>query len=277
MPSVSGALKPAQPDTMARRSYLQRIAEPLRAGDPVLFAVPHAGADETRPAAQPSASIAAAPPGRATLRRRATGRDPQHAPVADRATRSAPLPEAAAPADAILSAAPDAATSQPPPAPRELPTQPRPAAEARTTPSAPDHPAATEQQREPAPAARAIATAASPPPSWSVAPTPLTEPPPAGIAAARTSETETSAAAAHPTAAAIVPEPIVAPQPTPASMPSAVASAAPRIHIGTVEVRASAPAPAPAPPAATTPRGAPRGDATPISRGYAWRFGLIQG
>jgi hypothetical protein len=51
---------------------------------------------------------------------------------------------------------------------------------------------------------------------------------------------------------------------------------APRIHIGTVEVRA-APPPAPAPVPQAAPRAAPRGETTPISRGYAWRFGLVQG
>jgi hypothetical protein len=53
-------------------------------------------------------------------------------------------------------------------------------------------------------------------------------------------------------------------------------TAAPRIHIGTVEVRSSAPPPAPVqtPAAAHT---APRTDAAPISRAYAWRFGLVQG
>jgi hypothetical protein len=48
----------------------------------------------------------------------------------------------------------------------------------------------------------------------------------------------------------------------------------PRIHIGTVEVRA-APPPVPVPQAA--PRAASRPEAAPISRGYAWRFGLVQG
>jgi hypothetical protein len=41
-----------------------------------------------------------------------------------------------------------------------------------------------------------------------------------------------------------------------------------------VEVHATAP-PARVPPAAT--RAAPRAEAAPISRGYAWRYGLIQG
>jgi hypothetical protein len=46
-----------------------------------------------------------------------------------------------------------------------------------------------------------------------------------------------------------------------------------RIHIGAVEVRSHTPAPAPraAAPAAR------RADAAPISRGYAWHFGFIQG
>jgi hypothetical protein len=51
------------------------------------------------------------------------------------------------------------------------------------------------------------------------------------------------------------------------------AAAAPRIHIGTVEVRSTAPAPTPTP----AHTAAPRSDAAPIARAYAWRFGLVQG
>jgi hypothetical protein len=54
--------------------------------------------------------------------------------------------------------------------------------------------------------------------------------------------------------------------------PDGSSAASPRIHIGAVEVRSAAPAPAP--PAVRTAR---RADAMPISRGYAWRFGLVQG
>ena len=50
----------------------------------------------------------------------------------------------------------------------------------------------------------------------------------------------------------------------------------PRIHIGTVEVRA-APPPVPVPVPQATPRAASRPEAVPMSRGYAWRFGLVQG
>ena len=46
---------------MARRSYLQRIAEPLPPGQPVLFAVPRPAADAVRPAAAPKTRAAPAP------------------------------------------------------------------------------------------------------------------------------------------------------------------------------------------------------------------------
>jgi len=53
------------------------------------------------------------------------------------------------------------------------------------------------------------------------------------------------------------------------------AAPAPRVHIGTVEVRSAAPM---LPPRATQrAAAAPRTDAAPIARGYAWRFGLVQG
>jgi hypothetical protein len=61
----------------------------------------------------------------------------------------------------------------------------------------------------------------------------------------------------------------------PTAPPASDSAAAPRIHIGTVEVRSTAPPPMRAPqPAAGT---AARPEAAPIARGYAWRFGLVQG
>jgi hypothetical protein len=51
---------------------------------------------------------------------------------------------------------------------------------------------------------------------------------------------------------------------------------APRLYIGTIEVRATAPAPV----VATQPAvhvAPPRTDGGPLSRGYVWRFGLAQG
>ena len=41
----------------AARSYLHRIAEPLRPGDPVLFAMPQASFEEARPPAQPHGAV----------------------------------------------------------------------------------------------------------------------------------------------------------------------------------------------------------------------------
>jgi hypothetical protein len=61
----------------------------------------------------------------------------------------------------------------------------------------------------------------------------------------------------------------------PAALPASDSAPAPRIHIGTVEVRSTAPPPMRAPQPASG--AAPRPDAAPIARGYAWRFGLVQG
>ena len=54
--------------------------------------------------------------------------------------------------------------------------------------------------------------------------------------------------------------------------------ALPNLHIGTVEVRTRpAPAPVPTPAPARVQRGAPAVPQSPLSRGLAWRYGLVQG
>src|SRR5258708_39960822 len=54
--------------------------------------------------------------------------------------------------------------------------------------------------------------------------------------------------------------------------------AIPNVHIGTVEVRTRpAPAPVPTPAPARPLRAAPAAPQSPLSRGLAWRYGLVQG
>jgi hypothetical protein len=61
-----------------------------------------------------------------------------------------------------------------------------------------------------------------------------------------------------------------------AASPAAAGMAVPpHIYIGTVEVRGAAPPVPPAPQA--VPRVTAPAPAGPIARGYAWRFGLVQG
>jgi hypothetical protein len=64
------------------------------------------------------------------------------------------------------------------------------------------------------------------------------------------------------------------PSPTAARAPAVI----PSVHIGTIEVRtrpAQVPVPTPAPP--RPPRAAPAAPQSPLSRGLAWRYGLVQG
>jgi hypothetical protein len=200
---------------MARQSYLQRIAEPLRPRDPVLFAMPRPPQSEARAAAEVPVAKPAAP---ASSRRASSRVVPNPAPAPPNAART-PAPE---------------------------PVE-----------------AATET---PAPTERTAAGVFIPPASMSARTALDPAPAPREIGSMR----DMIAAAMGVT---IGPEPPGGPPPSPLSMPSAGSAPAPRIHIGTVEVRSAAPPPAPTPPTAA----APRMDATPISRGYAWRFGLIQG
>jgi hypothetical protein len=208
---------------MARPTYLQRIAQPLRAGDPVLFALLRASSAESRAAVETPAPRAPAPAKPLLPEGRA-------APRAARAPDAAPPDETLRPLDTPAEMIVEAAA----PAPRE-------------------HTSLSD---------------APPPPSFT-APTPH-EPTPARRDADRPLVT-----VAHTTS-----------RPAPPRAPEASVSivrapstdstvAAPRIHIGTVEVRSHTPPP---PPVARPPvAAARRADTPPISRGYAWHFGLIQG
>jgi len=288
MRSASAARRLKRPD-MARRSYLQRIAEPLRARDPVLFAVRGAGPDEARPAVAPAVSAAGAPAS---------------------AAAGHGAPPRAAPSSAPLAATPLAARASTPRG------KSRPGAE--PAPTGPTNPTA-EPSPGPLGSPLAVTAAGVPhaqPPSIAATPetdilqatsradpfgetgretpdlAPIT---PASAQFERRPPTSRRLASSPPAAAQAsgstrVPEADtredIALEPTIVRLPPAAAStrasgskaAAPRIHIGTVEVRSAAPAPAPAPvlPPTAAPA-APRADAGPIARAYAWRFGLVQG
>ena len=205
---------------MARQSYLQRIAQPLRAGDPIMFAIPRAPKAEPHPASDASAPrVAPAKP---------------RAPVHDTTSRAAAATAVGMSDELLPSArAPDEVAAEA--ATLALPERPISPPDARVP-----RPVAAPAPRDRAPAARSTESPpATPAPAASGALPPIHNPPVAVI------------------------------RPPPANDPVAPL----RIHIGAVEVRSHTPAPAPR---AAVPT-ARRADAAPISRGYAWRFGFIQG
>lgn len=263
---------------MTRRSYLQRIAQPLRPGDPVLFALPQAPAAERRPAAGLPTSRPAGPPTAPAPRLRPPGdagaAETVVVPADERAT---PSQDVILPADPIAAAPPSDAS-----APR-MPAVQRP----RST-------LASETHRTPP--ARAAQPEAPPrePPAFALAATravargergpevriepPASSPASAAASAHPAAAMPASAEASAPRVAPVAREPESFPDARPparTAMSATDAAPAPRVHIGTVEVRSAAPT---LPPRATQrAAAAPRTDAAPIARGYAWRFGLVQG
>jgi hypothetical protein len=124
----------------------------------------------------------------------------------------------------------------------------------------------TAEAATPAPAERAILPDAPVPPSVA-APAPRDRAP--AMRGAEAPPATAARASPRTPAPQIAGASVAVVRPPPAS--GSVAPA--RIHIGTVEVRSHTPAPV-ARAAAPAPR---RSDAAPISRGYAWHFGLTQG
>ena len=107
MPSGSAAARHWPPD-VAGRTYLQRIAQPLRPGDPVLFAMPQVAPDDARPPATPPV-VSAAPASGPVLRRtpsRVASPAPMQAPSPRSAMSPAPA-DAAAPPPAMSAHGPD--------------------------------------------------------------------------------------------------------------------------------------------------------------------------
>ncbi len=296
------------------RSYLQRIAEPLRPGDPVLFAMPQASFEEARPPALPHGAVlpvlsapsdASAPP---VLRRKAARPVvPEARPVVPEARPVMPgglLPDTAAPVAIEPQGSPPAVAPRAPalggPAAspdrfvsdagngvfagqdRAADAPPGRSADAPTARSV----IAREEVRgsDAGPSAHAFAADAgqlSSPPQATGAPA-LREAPRATEAVPRQAGLEQTAASPGGRQAARPAEPIAPATRPVAGRPPEVTGAPvpPRIYIGTVEVRSAAPPPAPVSQQAA-PLAAPRGPAgaegTPLARAYAWRFGLVQG
>ncbi len=260
---------------MTGRSYLQRIAEPLLPGEPVLFAVPTATPDEARPAAVPQPPLAAAQGSQPVLRRTPARSTP--APAQSTASAAPPLPitpaasstDASSPGTSVPSASTMSMDGTPVPIaagqPAPLLSPPQAQGPEAAVPVALDgvgSPPTVRAAAIGAPEAAKSSVGFDPLPSLAQEAPVL---PAAHAIPSAAPFAEPARAAAHREAAALPATSEVRPTPTP-----------PRIHIGTVEVHAAAPPPAAVPPPAS-PRAAPRVEAAPISRGYAWRFGLVQG
>jgi hypothetical protein len=256
---------------MARRSYLQRIAEPLRSGDPVLFAVPRPAPDEARPAAETRTSAAAAPSTAPVLRRRAIGSAAPASPAAPPATAGAAHP--APPPEAVASvAAPADAESAP--APPAFPAISPAVVDEHDMPAVPFPPPAAvvtaEEKRERAPRESIGGVFASP----RSVPAALPFDPAPGAAPGE-SAGKPEAIAAGPGPVAREPDPFPPPAPL-APLPTTASPPTPRIHIGTVEVRSAAVPPPPLPSSIAAPPASPA-NTMAIPRAYTWRFGLVQG
>jgi translation initiation factor IF-2 len=247
---------------MTARSYLSRIAQPLIAGDPVVWSTPRAAAEDARPTATSTTTAtvqrktANPPAGQATARPNPIAPAAPASPLAIDAapltppgvanTRAEPAVE---PASTHLEPAPTASRSSL--SEDRMGNEPGPTQTTTLTPEAgatfelgafqPVHAeSAPERQVAPPPARRVEPAAAT-------APSSLT---PTEIAPASASERA---------------------KPAPKTD-------APRLHIGTIEVRTSAPAPIAAPMTAVAPAApSARPASAPIGRGYASRFGLVQG
>jgi hypothetical protein len=276
---------------MARPSYLQRIASPLAAGEPVLVPVPGPAPGEGRPAARgggtaPDVAPEAAKP---TLPR-ASARNiagPAAGPVPTQAQAGAPT--------AVLVAGALPPTRPADAAPQPLPGQQTVAEWIAPRDAVQDFPLA----RRPV----APSVTAGPTLEWgapvkframpAIAPAPQNQMAPAP-AKATMAQSHASTLAITPGVAVTAPraaEPTGFAEPAPWARPQAQASgpaaaapvadpaAPPRIHIGTIEVRtspapAAPPQPAPPLPSSLNAPAAPPGAA---GRGYGWRYGLSQG
>ena len=321
---------------MARRTYLQRVAEPLSPGNPVLFTVSRPAIEDAQPA------IVAAPT--------------QTAPAAAPVLRREPARDIPGPRSKVSAAAPDPAPSDPMrsdlaqsdlaqsnlarsnlaqtgqvaaegvSAPRRAPARDIPGPRDKASAAAPEPtrsaltrtgPVAAEAAPVAAPfpsassahvplttlppetwptsnrtieiasaSDRSSVSAAGPPSMFSVVPASQAEPPvqsvPAAAHAAEASQRPVPVfAEALPIAPVTDPVPMAPPREVSRSASAEDSEAtAPRIHIGTIEVRAaSPPSPAPPPPPAAphvASNATPRAAAPQVSQAYGWRFGLIQ-
>lgn len=266
---------------MARRSYLARIAQPVRPGEPLVWSIPHPPAEEARPpammstpfpapaTAQPPAPTPARPPiAPTTTRRTDTALGPPRPPMNPAATaRDAPgerVPSETAgeiarpPARLFEVEATNA--SAPPVEATAAPHHTAPGAGEAPSTGSPDTAAALRMKARPQPSQDRLESTLEPPLR------PPASSPPQLVAA--------SIAAAE--------RPLLADAPLPPAPPARLSAtrredgAAPRLHIGTIEIRAPEPAPPPEPvvrSAANRPAPSP----ATIGRAYPWRYGLVQG
>lgn len=280
---------------MAGRSYLERVAQPLSPGEPVLFPTPCATGDEARGEAERRATRTPPPRiGRAptAVQRRAA----VPATTPSEAANEAPAPPADAPSNVTGPPAPAAAS----------PIFPIGGAVGAAF-AALERASLSARAREAPPAADVAASVVEPPApidQAAAAPAPSPEPLSPPLLRAGTSTIDAESAVAPPpphegvegagaerrkapstftqspqalqetsAADASTPKPAPAREFWPTANPRSAGRSqaippAPRIHIGAIEVRTTPPPPAP-------PR-APASPSASVSRGYAWRFGLIQ-
>jgi hypothetical protein len=278
---------------MARRGYLQRIAAPLIPGEPVLFPVPGPSLEDARPVAPARRPAAIAPAGPAAIVRRKQAARAKMAAAQEPiqpAGKAAPRGESTAPAPAEPGQTKAHHADSPEDWavwPARAGAMPQPAAEPMNVPAA-QAPNA-EAPRAEAPRGETLRPAFdgnSAVPSGVPDAGATVNPPERAAPATTWSAEDLPAPAAQRRALSLPPEdPASAPDwpagPGSAAPWSAATHAAPpRIHIGTIEIRTTTPPPAavPPPPAPTVPPAtAPRAAAPSPQRGYAWRFGLIQG
>jgi hypothetical protein len=257
---------------MAPRSYLSRIAQPLIAGDPVVWSVPRAAAEESRPAATPS-----------------LGGQAHRVPTPDPATGPKPRPERSL-TDAPRTQSKQNASADPTPSFAEPAQRLEDSSKSiKTRPSVVDEtpslaPTGRERPSTSVPARRPTVT--KPLASRQVGSTETATIDGVLAAPVLVSETDTPTMPPKPKPRPdATPEPqwpsreetALAPRTERAAPAQPVSAAAPRLHIGAIEIRASAPPPVAAPAPAPIMAAAPSPAAGRIGRAYAWRFGLVQG
>jgi len=245
---------------MAGRSYLRRIAQPLVSGEPALTPLRVSPAEETRPAAMqfvPSGIVQRRPAARAPIAKGAlaeAGEPVLWTTPTARDTAAAGRPGAPAVPPPAVSAA---AIDLPAPSLPDVPAVPLPTVSAATVePHAPPHP--DMSTFEPVPIAVPASSRAASDAGLRAGPSP-------------SPDEDSGVAVAQPPG--LAPSSLRPPLP---SRPQLAPQRA-RVRIGTVEVR-TRPAPVFPPPAAQTvpARPAPAAPSQPLSRGLAWRYGLVQ-
>jgi len=248
---------------MSGRSYLHRIALPLMSGEPALTPLRVPPAEEARPPAmqfEPSSIV---------QRRAAAGTSANVAKAA--------LAEAAEPVRRTMPTARDtAATGR-----SDAPAVPSPAVSVAgidwPAPSLPDVPAVSLPA---VPAATVDPPASSHPHMSTFKPHSTAAPASSRAASDARMRAAPLLSADQESGVAIAPLTNLAPSSLRSPMPSSLQLSPPRssVRIGTIEVRTRPASSFPPPPGQTAPpRPSPAVPSQPLSRGLAWRYGLVQG